>query len=265
MITNTSALPSINALWIGENLGPISRCCLTSFIMRGHQVNLFAYHDIQDIPNGVTVCDANSIIHHSKIFKHKKKQSYGPFSDIFSYELLNHIDNGIYVDCDIYCLKPMTIPDHGYLFGYENESLMNVAVLAMPNQSQLLNALTNIGVEPKFVPEWYSTTRKLRLLAKRFFGFANHISDMSWGVTGPSALTYYAKVNNVEKYAQPLDVLYPIQFDTVYRLLEPNGHIYQIATDQSVCVHLYNEVLKKIDLATINPTSILAQMLENKI
>ena len=265
MITNTSELPSINALWIGENLGPISRCCLTSFIMRGHQVNLFAYHDIQDIPNGVTVCDANSIIHHSKIFKHKKKQSYGPFSDIFSYELLNHIDNGIYVDCDIYCLKPMTIPDHGYLFGYENESLMNVAVLAMPNHSQLLNALTNIGVEPKFVPEWYSTTRKLRLLAKRFFGFANHISDMSWGVTGPSALTYYANKFDVSQLAQSLDVLYPIQYKTIDRLLEPNLTINDVISDSTLCVHLYNEVLKKIDLNQIDPNCILTLMLENKL
>ena len=48
-------LPIINALWIGDQLGAISRACLTSFVMRGHQVHLHTYGEIKDLPEGVMV------------------------------------------------------------------------------------------------------------------------------------------------------------------------------------------------------------------
>lgn len=260
-----NTLPIISALWIGGQLGQISHACLTSFLMRGHQVNLYTYDDLPDIPEGVTVCDANQIIHHSKIFKHTKKQSYGPFSDIFSYELLRKYDNTIYVDCDIYCLKPMSIPNHGYLFGYENKTMLNVAVMALPKNSELLQALCNIGDNPNFVPEWYSPNRQLRLKIKRFFGKARHIADMSWGVTGPSALTHYAKKFNAIQYAQPIEGLYPLLYNEVDKLFDKNLTIDNIISENSVCVHLYNEVLKYKELNNLEPNCILAQILENKI
>lgn len=261
----SQSLPTISALWIGGQLGVISCACLTSFLMRGHQVNLYTYDNLPDVPDGVTVCNANQIIHHSKIFKHTKKQSYGSFSDIFSYELLKKCDNTVYVDCDVYCLKPITIASHGYLFGYENDSLLNVAVLALPKNSKLLQALCNIGSTPNFVPKWYSPNRQLRLKIKRLFGKARHIADMSWGITGPSALTYYAKECGVLDYAQSTDVLYPIGYTSINQLFDKNLTITDISTENTVCVHLYNEVLKHKDLSTLEPNCILAKMLNNKI
>lgn len=258
-------LPTINALWIGGQLGQISRACLTSFVMRGHQVNLYTYDDLPDIPNSVNVCDGNDIIHHSKIFKHKKKQSYAPFSDIFSYELLKQTDNAIYVDCDVYCLKPITIPSHGYLFGYEDTDSLNVAILALPKNSELLQALCNIKKNPDFIPEWYPPFRKFRLHIKRLFHQSKDISEMPWGITGPSALTFYAKHYDKAHHAQPIDVLYPIQYSTVNRLLEQNLYIEDITTKNSLCVHLYNEVLRSIDLTKISPNCILSQMLKNQL
>lgn len=262
---DSNDLPTIHALWIGGQLGQIARACLNSFVMRGHQVHLYTYDDLPDIPKNITVCDGNSIICHSKIFKHKKKQSYGPFSDIFSYELLKKIDNAIYVDCDVYCLKPMTIPQHGHLFGYERANLLNVAVLALPKHSELLDSLCQISHNPNFIPEWYPPSRQLRLKIKRLFGYARHISDMPWGVTGPSALTYYANLHNKIKFSQPMNVLYPIQFETVYRLLEENTKIEDIITEESLCIHLYNEVLRSTNLEKISNQCTLAKLLANKI
>lgn len=48
-------LPTISALWIGGQLGVVSCACLTSFLMRGHQVNLYTYDNLPDVPDGVTV------------------------------------------------------------------------------------------------------------------------------------------------------------------------------------------------------------------
>ncbi|VEG13284.1 glycosyltransferase [Moraxella cuniculi] len=258
-------LPSINALWIGEKLNAISTACLISFIKHGHQVNLYTYGEISNLPTGVHVLDGSTILDKSKIIKHQKSGSFALFSDIFRYALLSKIKNGIYVDCDVYCLKPLTIPEHGYLLGYENDSHINGAVLALPADSSMLNTLINLSNQPYFTPEWYSSYDKMRLRIKRLFGYANTLSTMGWGVIGPSAITHYAKKLNITNLVQPVDVLYPVQHHEVNKLLDPSLSIHDVTTLRSVCAHLYNETLKNIDLKQINPNCILAKMLYNEI
>jgi hypothetical protein len=41
-----------------------------------------------DIPNGVTIHDANKIIPAEKIFKYKNNGSYAGFANLFRYKLL---------------------------------------------------------------------------------------------------------------------------------------------------------------------------------
>lgn len=256
-------LPSVNALWIGDTLNPIASACLVSFVNQGHIVNLYTYNPINNLPQNINICDGNQIIHHSKIIKHKKSGSYALFSDIFRYELLKHLNHGFYIDCDVYCLKPIYIPEHGYLFGYENGSIINGAILALPKDSELLLTLTNLANQDSFVPQWYSPYNKTRLKIKRLFGYARHISEMGWGVIGPSAITYYAKTLGVAKYAQPIEVLYPIQHHETHKLLDSNLTIDEVITKNSLCVHLYNETLKNIDFENLPNGCILSKMLGN--
>ena len=70
-MTSSNALPVIHALWVGGKLGDISRCCLKSFVMRGHEVHLHVYDDIEDVPDGITLVDGNEIIPRKNIIKHK--------------------------------------------------------------------------------------------------------------------------------------------------------------------------------------------------
>lgn len=107
MTNNT--LPTINALWIGSELNLIASACLKSFLKYGHIVNLYTYGNIVNVPNGVNIIDGSHIIPKEKIVKHQKSGSYALFSDIFRYVLLSKINHGIYVDCDVYCLKPITM------------------------------------------------------------------------------------------------------------------------------------------------------------
>ncbi|UYZ69594.1 galactosyltransferase Lgt5 [Moraxella bovis] len=257
-------LPTIHALWIGSNLGQLSHCCLSSFVAQGHQVYLHTYNDINDLPKGVQLADANLIIPKNKIIKHKKTGSYALFSDIFRYELLNKVD-GIYVDCDVYCTKPITIPDNGYLFGYEDDNKINGAVLALPKNSLLLNKLIEISHDSNFIPPWYSNKAQKRLKIKKMFGIAKHISHMPWGVIGPEAITYYAKEFNLGYLAQPIDIFYPVHYHCIRLLLEKDLTLSDICTKRTLAVHLYNEMLKNINLNQIEKTSVLSKMLREEI
>lgn len=249
-------LPTIHALWIGDTLGKISTACLSSFIKQGHPVHLHAYMPICDMPVGVTLCDGNLIIPKEKIIKHKATGSYALFSDIFRYELLKKVD-GIYVDCDVFCLKPIILPEHGYLFGYEDDHKINGAILALPKDSQLLNTLIKISHDPNFIPPWYRNSVKKRLMFKKMLGFAKHISKMPWGAIGPEAISYYAKQHQVAHLAQNIDVFYPVHYDCIGHFLNPNLSIHDIITPNTVCIHLYNEKLRHIDLSHLNQNCIL--------
>lgn len=261
---NMNNYPPIHALWIGDTLGKISQCCLTSFIRRGHSVYLHTYGNITDLPDGVIISDANKIIPKEHIFKHKKTGSYAVFADIFRYKLLKYID-GIYVDCDVYCLKPLSIPKHGYLFGFEEDDRINNAILSLPQKSQLLKHLIETITHKGFVPEWYSTKAKNRLIWRSRIGLPKHISEMPWGVTGPDALSYFAKDCQVNNLAQDIDIFYPIHYNRISQLLTPHLTIDDITTHRTLCIHLYNEKLRSVNIDTLNKNSLLAKMLNNEI
>lgn len=258
-------LATISAVWIGEKLNPMAYACLKSFLKHGHTVHLYTYDTINNVPDGITICDGNTIINSTNIIKHKKSGSFALFSDIFRYELLKKTKNTIYVDCDVYCLKNMHIPKHGYLYGFESESYINGAVLCLPADSELLATLSNLAQSNGFVPEWYSTYDKLRLKIKRLFGYARTLSEMGWGVIGPSAITYYAKKLQVANLAQAPKVLYPIHHNDTHQLLDDKINIHDIITDDSICIHLYNETLRNVDISHLPYNCVLAKILRNEI
>lgn len=257
-------LPTIHALWIGKQLGKVSSACLLSFVKQGHEVILHCYDDIDDLPNGVKTSDANLIIPKDEIFKHKKTGSYAIFADVFRYALLKMVD-GIYVDCDVYCLKPLTLPEHGYLFGFEDDCTINNAILALPKNSCMLEKLNQILHDKYFIPAWYPIKKQKRLKFKKQFGFSKHISEMPWGITGPKATSYFAKECKVDDLAQKIDIFYPIHYDRISMLTDESLTINELITHRTLCIHLYNERLRYIDLDNLHKNSLLYQLLQNEI
>lgn len=263
-VVNNINLPDIHALWIGENLGPLARCCLKSFTQQGHKVILHAYSKINDLPGGIELADANNIVSNNKIIKHKKTGSYALFSDIFRYELMNVLKGkGIYVDCDVYCIHPIVQED--YVIAFEDDNKINGAVLALPENSAVLRNLLKAAYDPYFIPPWYSKSKKFRFKLKKILGLSRHISEMPWGVIGPEAITYYFKKNNLLSFVKPMDYYYPIHYQCVSKLLDPDLKINDLITHRTKCIHLYNEMIKSIDLEDIPKTSILSKMLENSL
>lgn len=110
----------INFLWIGDRLTKMGQLSLKSFLDHGHEVDLWVYDkNCKNIPDGVTIQDAGEIIHPSKVFSYKgsgdcRKNSYGGFSDIFRYYVLEKI-GGWYCDMDVTCLKNLESLDQDYI------------------------------------------------------------------------------------------------------------------------------------------------------
>ncbi|MCR6652792.1 MAG: hypothetical protein NVV73_15500 [Cellvibrionaceae bacterium] len=263
MTMTTNELPVIHALWVGNKLGDISRCCLKSFLLRGHRVHLHAYEEIQDVPEGVTLVEGSKIISRDEIVKHRKTASYALFSDLFRYRLLEK-EEGIYVDCDVYCLSPLQLPESGYLLGLEEDGRVNGAVLAMPRESALLERLLVAARDPFFIPPWYKASRRKRLSLKKSLGFGTRIENMPWGALGPDAITHYIKELQLFPVVQPIDVFYPIHHKCVGHLLDGDLDIKDVTTHRTTAVHLYNERLRGLDLKSLNANCVLQKFLRNE-
>ena len=111
----TGTIPSSNrviqGLWLGEPLSTLERLCMKSFMANGHEFHLYAYEELQGIPKGVVVKDANEIVPKERI---KEFRWFAGFSDFFRYSLLAK-KGGWYVDMDVICLRPFDFPSE-YVF-----------------------------------------------------------------------------------------------------------------------------------------------------
>ncbi|WP_029351437.1 hypothetical protein [Bosea sp. 117] len=250
--------PPVHAFWIGAELGLISRTCLTSFVRVGHPVTLHGYQRPADLPTGIVFSDAARIVPPHRVTRHRATGSYALFANIFRYRLLEQCD-GIYVDCDVFCLKPLEIDD--YLFGYEDETTLNTAILRLPKDSALLRSLNEVSDDPAPIPPWMPPELRAELRQKAEVGQPTLLEDLPWGVIGPRALTWLAREHGVDRHALPVDVLYPVHYGAVDRLLDPELTVESLITPRTRCVHLFNEMLRRLDLSRIPKTSPLGRMI----
>lgn len=95
--------------WHGPPLGHLRAACLQSFLDLGHQFQLYTYRKFNDIPLGVEVFDANTVIPESEILEFfnpnlSHRSDLGPFSDLFRVKLLCE-KGGWWCDVDTICLS----------------------------------------------------------------------------------------------------------------------------------------------------------------
>ena len=248
------ALAVINAIWIGPRLGPVQVACLSSFVRHGHRVVLYCYDEPEDVPSGVELDDASVLLPKDRMFL--KRNNVSLFVDFLRYELLG-AGRGLYVDCDVFCLRP--IEDAHYIFAGEDGNYLNVAVLKLPRDCPTLTALRSIK-EPNFWPPWRADTRRrLPLLKPEPFP----LKQLKLGTTGPHALTYYAKQHGIHHLASPVDRFYPVHYRNYHLLRDPALSLAELITHRTDAIHLTR--LSSLKLEEISPKSPLGQMLWGEV
>ena len=257
----TTELEPCHALWIGERLGPVAGACLRSFVRVGHPVVLHCYDEPRDVPDGVVLSDAATLVPRDRVFTHARTGSYALFSNYFRYQIMQR-SLGLYVDCDVVCVRP--VPTRSYLFGLQDAETINGAVLKLPSGSRLLGDLTALFDPGVFAPPWYSRRRRLEQYIKTLLGRPADLAHARWGVAGPVALTWFAKKHGLRDWAQPMDVLYPVPHTEVSRFLDPDVTWESLITEQTCCVHLWNEKLRRENLQAIRPGSPLQRLLNDE-
>ena len=218
-----SPLPPIHMLWIGERLSAMERLCAASFVAHGHELRLHSYADIDNVPPGVTRCDARAILPESAVFTYAEgfgKGSHAGFANLFRYKLLYEL-GGIWCDTDVVCLKPF---DFGaeYVIGRErmppevgdgHAERLAIGVIKVPPRSQVMLDC---------------------------FSVANRAdkSRLRWGEIGPTLATRAFLHHGLEGHALPPDAFYPVDW---WRTRDLVTKPLAVGPD-SYAVHLWNGI-----------------------
>ncbi len=236
-------LPTIGALWIGGALTWLEQLCLKSFVAQGHEVFLFTYGPVKNIPEGVETREGRDILNTDNFLLHNRTQSVALFSDLFRFHMIKAMPEIIYVDTDIFCLKPMVFSDP-YLFGYEvynsdTSWQLNGAVLRLPADSRLLAKMLEFMTDLYPKPEWIPRKFKSEMQRRFAIGDPMHVSELPWGVWGPLGITAFARETGEFKHAQRLDVLYPIPFPDRRVLFKRPEKTQSYLTADSTTIHMW--------------------------
>jgi hypothetical protein len=252
-----SNLPTINAFWVGPRLGPLSAACLQSFARAGHKVILHVYERPTDVPKGIEMADASLLLSRDRVIRHRESNSLALASDIFRYELMA-AELGLYVDCDCYCVRPLR--DADLIIGRESDQYLGTAVLKIPPENPLLEAMRSIGVSRAFIPPWEKQRRQRRYRIRAKLGFPVALANLPWGAMGPIALTHYAESFGLTDQALPIDEIYPVIHQHSSLLRDPGIRLEDLITPRTKVVHLWNEVQRNFDAPPPAGSSLLKIM-----
>jgi len=204
---------AIQSLWIGTKLSTMERLSIASFLALGHPFHFYVYEDVQGIPAGTTVLDANSLVSESDVFVYEKgigKGSYAAFSDLFRYKLLLE-RGGWWVDVDVVALRPFAF-GRQYVLGYQGSSEIGSAVIRAPGGCELMGTC--------------------------FQKAACRRGDIEWGQIGPELLTRITNEQGLTWAAEPKIVFHPVHWKEIRRLVQPGG----VLPRRSYAVHLIRHV-----------------------
>lgn len=192
---NTKA--KIQSLWIGEELSKLEQLSITSFLDHGHDYILYTYNDINGVPDGTILKDANEIISSSKIFKYRNRDSYAGFSNLFRYKLLLE-KGGFWVDADIVCLRPFNFKT-SHLIASENIKISNKnSVNKRP--VKITNCVMKAPPGSEIMEYCYQTAGK------------RDPHELGWGETGPDLVHQAFIEHNMTRHVAKPNVFCPINW-----------------------------------------------------
>jgi hypothetical protein len=243
------ALPTIGTLWIGPELGWMEQLCLKSFLDHGHEVVLYTYDKVKNVPKGVRMADANDVLPSDNIIRHANTGSPAYHADIFRLHMLQQTDN-IWADTDAFCCQPWDIKRGKHFHGWisDKKPQVNNGVLRLPKTSKTLKAMLEFTSDEYPIPPWLKENERAELQALKDKGQGVHVSLMPWGVWGPDALTWFLNDTGEIKYSQDKHVIYPVPFSTGRYLLIP-GRVEDVRAmikEDTLSIHFWGRRFRNI-------------------
>lgn len=235
-------LPEIASLWIGGKLSWLEQLCLKSFADHGHHITLYSYSPIPNVPPGVHTADAAEIYPGEPMLRHARTGSPAIHADMWRLNLLKKTDK-IWVDADMFCYKPFDYSSP-FVFGWEKPGLVCNAVLGLPSDSKTLNSLLDFFKDEYAIAPWLKPYQIAELEAERDAGKPVHMTEQTWGFTGPSSVTHFLIETGEIEHAQPEAAFYPLSFKERNQLILGKLELEDDFSEETRGVHFWARRVK---------------------
>ncbi len=182
----------VASLWIGPRLGILEKLCLKSFADVGQTPILYTYAPLEEMPPYVEWRDANTILPldgNGRIYRDPVYHSPAVHADLFRLHLMAKTDE-IWVDCDIYAIKPFE-SRNGYLMSGRRDGQRRVqnCVMRLPHESPALRQWMEFLQNIPCVPPWWSPPMKRQF--QKIYGKKVSFSALPLGTIGPISAYYF--------------------------------------------------------------------------
>lgn len=235
-------MADLASFWVGDSLGPIELASIKSLQAQGDQVTIFSPHPIT-LPEGVRCENADTIMPCQRILRYSINQSPALHANLFRYALMQQTDF-TWVDLDVIALRPFRF-ESPWVFGYEDATTVNNAVLRLPADSLALQCLLEFSPDTVGLPPFMNGWRRLKYQI-RTLGRGLPIERWPWGSTGPRGLTHALRQTGEIKHALPINAFYPVAKDNVEQFLIPGCLDASAFGDECWSVHLWAKELRLI-------------------
>ena len=165
--------------------------CFNSFIKNNHQLEVYTYDSLSNLPKGVIIKDASEIIPIDEYKKYKSKFSkrWAIFADKFRYLLLLK-KGGWWVDADVVCLSPfINIRDDQSFMCFQHDEFINNACLKFTKGDEVMKYCVD------YIEKWEKDNNY-------------NYEKLWWGQIGPFLITEaIKKLNRIDEVFDEINLL----------------------------------------------------------
>ncbi len=212
----------VQSFWLGARLPALQLLSLRSFLAQGHDYHLYAFEPIENVPDGVTMLDAASILPRDSVFTYQRgfgRGSSSAFSNLFRYKLL-YERGGWWVDTDVVCLRPFDF-DADFVFATERDperrqTVASCVIKSPANADYLKYCLDSCGSRDK--------------------------STIEWGEIGPRLVSDAVTRFNLDRFLLPPEAFNPIDYSLFSEIQAAGFEMARLS--ESFAVHLWNQKWK---------------------
>lgn len=242
----------IFTLWISEKdnkLSDLAYLSLKSMVLVGHDVKLYTYSFLTNVPEGVEVLDANSILDKSNIFKYRTGfKSYSGFANWFRFKRMYEY-GGTWLDLDILLIKNVNevVADEIAVCsepGWHNYILPNNAFMRFPKGDELIKKMMefaeDIGSNARHAQTGPQLVKKM--LNSDFYRYNNYLKNFSINnLLGWYEIAKYSKDSESLLFDVNIDEIFGFHFvNTFYSRLNLEEYPSGLYNDLKVAITISN-------------------------